>query len=435
MQPITWALTSVLVLLGARFALAAAFVRVPVGRWRRRGGPHRPTGIAMRRSASANIAHLSAARLAANRLHYVLLLLGLAIIAVLNTGQLSRFEFATACGLLALLAAYRYRWPRDLYSATTGRESVAYGQDFIRYHYPYGLARALLIGPVVALPWLVGLVLLAVPGLLLADPGHLAQPPLSYVSPSGSNAWSVGAGAVAVGAGLLTVVDLLERSTRRRALARSSEVVGSPGQDIVLMLRQFGAEGMRVRAHVGPRRFGLTRILPEFAIPLEDSLAWILWSTFRVVAIRDPRMRRQATLGAAHHVVDPDEHWQEVVRELAERATLVVLVLGERSGIRWELEAVLRNHRLRRKAVVINPPGGDPSAFTQSVSRCLPGTHAITPDVGLPLLGVYFPDGKPVTVHSSDVQDVDYESAIEYVLQEIGEFRIRRRYGLDLRRD
>jgi hypothetical protein len=410
------AITSVLIVLAFRSVVFAVLDKAQGVRWRNQVGSHKG---ATDRTVSVSLTDLAAARLLANRLHYTLHLFGMALITIIFWARpLSQLAFASACGILSLLAWERYRWPRLLYAGITGTESLAYGRGFVRYHYPNSLWRRFFLGFLTCGPlWLIGTCMLAIPGLIIESPEHLAPPPFRYLYPPTYNPWLIAAMAVVTGSGLIAIADRFERTTRRKDLERGTASTSSSGRETVLLLRQFGMETTYVRAHVGPRRPGFMRMIPERRIHLEDCLTWLLWGTARVVAIRNPQSR-QETLGAAHHQVQSGEKWQRVVTDLACEAVLIIAINGQRPGIQWELGTVLKSPRLKRKTMVINPPGGDPIAFLGTISQHV-STNITMDKTEHPILGVYFPHGIPRILYSSAQEDVDYESAAEYVLRHV----------------
>ncbi len=108
----------------------------------------------------------------------------------------------------------------------------------------------------------------------------------------------------------------------------------------VLYLRSFKADSITNKSSA------FTDVRTE-----EEALVEVLSDIAPVYAIGDPRDKKMP-LGASRIYVD-DEHWKETVIEMARKAELVVLRLGETDGFWWEVEMVVKNIPLEKILFVV----------------------------------------------------------------------------------
>lgn len=180
----------------------------------------------------------------------------------------------------------------------------------------------------------------------------------------GSIARSGGLGVlIAAGIGMLFIAGfvlsrmLLPRigrfSRQAKATYRNNYAHGS-NKDLLLYLRPFSADNTFFtlpRDHeVRQKRKGADRL--DTSVSLEELIVEAFSEMHRIVAIGKPDELIQP-IGAQRLY---SESWQKEVSDLIEEAGIIVLCLGDSSGVLWELEAVLSKEKLSNTIIVI-PPG------------------------------------------------------------------------------
>lgn len=227
-----------------------------------------------------------------------------------------------------------------------------------------------------------------------------------------------------------------ERRQRLRRLAESYD----PESPTVLFLRSFGDERQKV-----PKRsalFELPReryIVPRIWETLDLVLLRLLWPTGSVTMVTEPGGMNMNGAGALGLRLDPLNAWEQQVQRLMNRAQMIVLVLGERRGIRTELAMVEGDPELARKTVVVVSPAIREAIASGRLETGLIDDKELLTEAYL--LGFLFEGGGWTPVWSDDTADIDYSLLIdeglrrtdlEYPSQdlvEIGQRRDVRRSG------
>jgi hypothetical protein len=129
------------------------------------------------------------------------------------------------------------------------------------------------------------------------------------------------------------------RQARRHAAPPAGEVLRRDPRPLVLYLRSFRDDHLKVRVG-GPRRRSW---LDSFAHPrvdrFEEVLAWNLWQVGPVVAPSLPG-QKLPPLGAARAQLS-DQSWRPEIEHWMRQAQVIVVVLGRTEGLAWEISRLL----------------------------------------------------------------------------------------------
>ena len=255
--------------------------------------------------------------------HFLLELVavGLILIAMLPGVTPVARVVLLALGGLMWLAATWYRWRRD----PTPRGPLFARQRFV-------LSGAISVAALV----------LALVGLMSLGLGaQESQGSFSYMLAAGL---------------LLAAAGLMHRGSQRLAAASAKRLLAHDARPMVLFLRSFGDDQLRLRSATLGRRSFLGRLSPNRFDSFEEVLARHLTAFGPVVAVNPPGTRL-APLGAARETLPPDS-WRPVVDSWMGHAALVVICAppGEPSpGLVWELHEITRQG-LWARTVVVAPP-------------------------------------------------------------------------------
>jgi hypothetical protein len=302
--------------------------------------------------------------------------------------------------------------------------SLAFNSSAHAYQFPSHrrgwIGNFLNLGPGMTLS-VVGIALILTAGLPLAyHSDSLISPiPGLYLQHSRLPPWLIGIVLFASGATIAWAGAWIEHRAQRRAMRRESRIVPRRlgKRPAAVFLRPFGSELLTVPSHPGPRRDGLSLLLPRRKEFLENVLTWLLWAGGEVVAIAQPGAGSTKTVGAAHHQLKPDTDWQAAVRKLLDKTTAIVLVPGTSSGVAWEERTVLGIPDYARKALIVNPePGQDPGPFLATVGTPAPLVDELRQRQLRALAAISTPAG-PRLLCSSLAEDIDFEIAVEWFLR------------------
>jgi hypothetical protein len=200
---------------------------------------------------------------------------------------------------------------------------------------------------------------------------------------------------------------------RETTLLPSATAEGLP----IVFLRPFGSTSLMLPAHAGPRRDGLSMLLPARSEFLEDVATWLLWSRGEVIAVADPHRRGTRAVGAGHHRVPASKDWRDAVSRLLETAAAIVLVPGASPGVTWEIAQVLGTSEYARKALLLNP--GPRSADPGFLDVVAPPEDQIAAmqEQGLVPIGAVITSAGPRLLCGSLVEDIDVEAAVEWFVR------------------
>lgn len=164
---------------------------------------------------------------------------------------------------------------------------------------------------------------------------------------------------------MLALTAFLYRRARRRALLPAAELSKRNPRPIVLYLRSFRDEALKMRARATNGRTTLERVV---RVTFEEVVTDHLWRTGPVVAIGKPG-DKLPPLGAARDYVSGDG-WQQKVEEMMLSASVIVVVVGRTEGLAWEFAKIIELG-LMPKLILLFPPL--PSVSVGTTVAELPG--------------------------------------------------------------
>jgi len=344
---------------------------------------------------------------------------------VLVAFALFHFNLIVTCVSLAAMIWVYNQWQKAAsvaFYAVAGDISMAFSPSAHAYQFPSyrrgWLGNLPNLGTVFSV---VGIAFILCTGLPLAYHSDTLTTPIPgvYIQHSGLPFWLLGIVFFVSGAAFAWTGAWIERRAQRRAMQRESRIVPRRlgKRPAAVFLRPFDSQLLTVPAHPGPRRDGLSLLLPRPGEFLENVLTWLLWADGEVVAVAQPGAGSAKTVGAAHHPLRPGADWQAAVKKLLDKTATIVLVPGASSGVAWEARTVLDNPDYARKALFVNPaPHDNPGTFLATV-----GAPAALADELLlrrlrALAAVNTPAGTRLLC-SSLAEDIDFEMAVEWFLR------------------
>ncbi|MCA1692224.1 MAG: hypothetical protein LC733_08520 [Actinobacteria bacterium] len=146
------------------------------------------------------------------------------------------------------------------------------------------------------------------------------------------------------------------RRARRLAALDARELMDRDDRPIVLYLRSFTDDQIKIRSAVTGRRSLIEQLSPRRFDRFEEVLAWELNRTGPVVALNPPGTEL-APVGAARATL-PNEEWQPIIAQWMSEAALIVVNAppGETTeGLRWELQKIDAGD-LWSKTLFVCPP-------------------------------------------------------------------------------
>jgi len=144
----------------------------------------------------------------------------------------------------------------------------------------------------------------------------------------------------------------LYRRARREALLPASELSRRNPRPIILYLRSFLDDNLKMGARAANGRTWLDRLS---SVRFEEVVTDHLWRYGPVVAIGKPGgVDDLPPLGAAREYFSY-QTWRQAVEQLMVQASTIVLAVGRTEGLLWELNALIRL-ALTRKLILLLPP-------------------------------------------------------------------------------
>lgn len=210
----------------------------------------------------------------------------------------------------------------------------------------------------------------------------------------------------------------LYRRARRNALLPATELSKKNPRTIVLYLRSFLDDKIKMRARAANGRSWLERAVK---VTFEEVITDHLWRYGPVVAIGKPG-DKFPPLGASRDYV-PDESWQQKVEKLMTQASIVVLVVGRTEGLAWELGKLVELG-LTRKLILLLPPAQLPGELRGRWDNLCDRMSEIY-GMSLPrnidldrTRAVVFPMGEDVHIITADKwDDWTYEAVLDAVAE------------------
>lgn len=148
----------------------------------------------------------------------------------------------------------------------------------------------------------------------------------------------------------------LYRRGRRLAAYDAKALMKEDERPIVLYLRSFTDDDVKIRTAVTTRRSLIEQLSPRRFDRFEEVLAWELNRVGPVVALNPPGTSL-SPIGAARTTLGNDE-WQATISQWMEEAALIVVnapPAQATEGLRWELQQI-RDNGLWRKTLFVCPP-------------------------------------------------------------------------------
>ncbi len=206
---------------------------------------------------------------------------------------------------------------------------------------------------------------------------------------------------------------LLTRAKRHAALSVERVRTLDPRRPN-LLLRSFG-DDMTPLERTADQHSWMRSVMVRTVWTLEETIEQFLGNYGPVIAIGRPG-ESVPPAGAAREYV-PNDQWRGRVRALIDQAGVVVVVLGETEGLRFEYETLLEMGALGKLITVFPPhePGALDSLWRRFAEVAIP--DASTVDVSGALAAYFEADGAATIVTSRwrDDED-DYRLALEYCL-------------------
>lgn len=155
---------------------------------------------------------------------------------------------------------------------------------------------------------------------------------------------------------LLAVAGICLRRARRLSAVTARRTLERDSRPMVLYLRSFGDDDLKLRSATLGRRSLIERFSPNRFDSFEETIARHLSRLGPVVAVNPPGTRLPP-LGAARETLPP-ENWQPVVDEWMAHAALIVIGVPPSSqspGLAWELDRIAHSKRWAQTVAVVPP--------------------------------------------------------------------------------
>ncbi len=150
---------------------------------------------------------------------------------------------------------------------------------------------------------------------------------------------------------IFVVYHKIWRATLSRMRRTAGELLAVVEQPPILFLRSFKDDERHI-----PAQGSLLRLLTGAGsgrVRVEEAIAELLFFRGPFVALANPG-RPHDDLGAARDRVENDQ-WQDRIRELAGKASTIVLFLGRTEGLRWEIELIVEANALHKLLLILPP--------------------------------------------------------------------------------
>jgi hypothetical protein len=259
--------------------------------------------------------------------------------------------------------------------------------------------------------------------LLVAAIVQAIQPP-SVADVAGSNQTARSAATAWAGIAFVAGGLLCYRRARRAGALAARELMRRDSRPIVLFLRSFRDDRLRLRIGGRGRRSAIEALSPRRSDLFEELLAGHLSIVGPVVALNPPG-KAMASLGAARETL-PAEAWQPAIADWMRQSALIVIVAppGDVTpGLVWELQT-LSAQRLWSKTLIVAPPVPDQTLQLrwQALTYALPGLGPFA--VPLPtdpadILTLTAPDARWHVVTANRRTEWSYASALAESLRRL----------------
>jgi hypothetical protein len=149
---------------------------------------------------------------------------------------------------------------------------------------------------------------------------------------------------------VLFISSRLYRRARRHALLPANELRKKEHRPLILFLRSFVDDKLKIRARPANGRSWVERFVK---ITFEEVLVDHLWHYGPVVAIGKPG-ESLPPLGASREYL-PDQTWQQQVEPLIGESAFIVVELGRTEGLAWEISKIMELDLFSRLIIVLPP--------------------------------------------------------------------------------
>ncbi len=203
---------------------------------------------------------------------------------------------------------------------------------------------------------------------------------------------------------------------RRFARRTAPPVAASPGPP-TLLLRNFTDDNLTLRARRLDRASLLDHALMRRREHFEEILAFSLRKHGHPFAVGRPGETLPPALGATR-LYYPDNQWQAAVRQIADDASLVAVVVGRSQWLTWEMDLLLEAGLLHKTIFVLPPVGPREARKRLAVLRevlGVPWSLFETRGTGRDVIAVCWPLGhsSPLVAVSGAGDDLSYDLAID----------------------
>lgn len=206
----------------------------------------------------------------------------------------------------------------------------------------------------------------------------------------------------------------LARRLARRAGSSAPASAGPP----TLLLRNFTDDNLTLRARRLDRASLADHALMRRREHFEEILAFSLRKHGYPYAVGRPGETLPPALGATR-LYYPDERWQAAVRQIADDASLVAVIVGRSQWLTWEMLLLLEAGLLHKTVFVLPPLPSREARKRLAVLRevlDVPWSVFDTRGTGRDALAVCWPLGRarPVVVVSGAGDDLSYDLALDH---------------------
>ncbi len=157
---------------------------------------------------------------------------------------------------------------------------------------------------------------------------------------------------------------LLYRRARRYAALEASEIRRRDTRPIILYLRSFGDDRIKIGARAGN---GRSWIESRVKVGFEEVIVDHLWRYGPVVAVGQPG-DDLPPLGAARDYIS-NETWQRTIEQWMTEACIITVVVGRTQGLAWEVNKLV-DLNLTHKVVLLLPPVKEPELSARWEHLC-----------------------------------------------------------------
>lgn len=207
------------------------------------------------------------------------------------------------------------------------------------------------------------------------------------------------------------------RAMDNQLKATARELIDQCGRKPIVYLRAFQDDSTSIKHSLALQ----TWVTGEAGrMRLEQSIADALFPVAPFVALSSPRTT--LAQGAVKERVEGSQ-WQQVVTDWIEKSELVVMLLGNTTNLKWELDQIIKAGQ-HHKLLVILPPGYPASTTIHDtlpeLARLLGLSSAASERRlmhGIRVVGII--DGQPCGVRHLGVDTLAYQDCVRYMVGQV----------------